>query len=144
MNLKELQDKWAIEAEIPEHDLSGASRKTSNLHSQWINEAISAKLLLVKLQMDIAALQVLRGRYFRGEMSSAELKNSGWDQWQFKTLRSDIADMIIGSPDMQKLLGRQEYLKIMLYFIESVLTEIKARSFHIKNSLDFLRFRAGD
>jgi len=141
--LKELQEKWAIDAVISENDLSGAALRTSNLHSNYVNEALTIKMQLVKLQMEIAQLQVLRGRYFRGEMTSAELKDKDWDQWAYKTLRADVSDMIIASPDMQILLGRQEYLKIILYFLDSVLQEIRARSFNIKNAVDFIRWRSG-
>ena len=143
MNLSELKSKWAQDCIIDEHDLSGAALRTSNLHSQYINEAINVKLQLVKLQMELAQLQVLRGRYFRGEMTSAELADKDWPQWQYKTLKSDILEMIVASPDVQVLLGRQEYLRIILYFLESVLSEIKARSFNIKNAVEFIKWRSG-
>jgi len=144
MNLSELQEKWAIDAHIDEHDLSGAALRTSNLHSNYVNEAITIKLKLVKLQMEIASLQVLRGRYFRGEMTTVELKEAGWEQWAYKTLKADIVDMIIASPDMQTLLARQEYLKTIGWFLDSVLGEIRARSFNIKNSIEFLKWRSGN
>ena len=143
MNLEELKAKWAKDCIIDEHDLSGAALRTSNLHSEYVNEALNIKLQLVKLQMEISALQVLRGRYFRGEMTTEELKEKGWPQWQYKTLRADVNEMIIASPDVQKLFGRQEYLKIILYFLESVLSEIKARSFNIKNAIEFIKWRSG-
>ena len=143
MTLDELKQKWALDCVIDETDLSGAALRTSNLHSQYVNEAIDIRLKLVKIQMDIAKLQVERARYFRGEMTTMELKEKGWDQWMYKTLRADINDMILGSPDMQTLLARQEYLKIIQYFLDSVLSEIKSRSFNIRNAMDFLRWRSG-
>ena len=143
MNLEELKKKWSVDSNIDVNDLSGAALRSSNLHSEYLQEAITIKLQLVKLQMEISALQVLRGRYFRGEMTSAELAEHGWPQWQYKTLRADVNEMIIASPDVQKLFGRQEYLKIILYFLESVLSEIKARSFNIKNAIEFIKWRSG-
>jgi hypothetical protein len=143
MNLSELKNKWAQDCIIDEHDLSGAALRTSNLHSQYINEAINVKLQLVKLQMELAQLQVLRGRYFRGEMTSAELAEKDWPQWQYKTLRADIVSMITASPDVERLLARIEYLHIIGWFLDSVLSEIKARSFNIRNAVEFIKWRSG-
>jgi hypothetical protein len=144
MTLSELKMQWARDCIIDENDLGGAAIKTSNLHSFYINENINIKLQLVKLQMELATLQVARGRYFRGEMPTAELKEREWEQWNYKTLRADVSDMILASPDVQILLGRQEYLKIIIGFLDSVLGEIKARSFNIRNAIDWAKFRAGN
>lgn len=144
MNLSELKLQWSQDCIIDENDLSGAALRTSNLHSFYINENINVKLQLVKLQMEIATLQVARGRYYRGEIPSAELKEREWEQWNYKTLRADVSDMILASPDVQILLGRQEYLKIIIGFLDSVLGEIKSRSFNIRNAIEWLRFRAGN
>jgi hypothetical protein len=143
MTLNELKAKWASDCIIDEQDLSGAALRTSQLHSFYISEALSIKMQLVKMQMEIAQLQVLRGRYFRGELTSSELKENEWEQWQFKTLKADINPLILASDDVQKLIGREEYLKIILYFLESVLGEIKSRSFNIKTAVEFIKWRSG-
>jgi hypothetical protein len=143
MNLSELKLQWARDCIIDENDLGGAAIKTSNLHSFYINENINIKLQLVKLQMELATLQVARGRYFRGEMPTAELKEREWEQWPYKTLRTDVVSMVAASPDVERILARIEYLQIIIWFLDSVLSEIKSRSFNIRNAIEFLKWRSG-
>jgi hypothetical protein len=76
-------------------------------------------------------------------MTREELASFGWDQWQYKTLRGDVDGLIDAEPDFQKLVTREAYVKTVIYFLESVLQEIKARSFHVKNLIEWSRFRAG-
>jgi hypothetical protein len=76
-------------------------------------------------------------------MTREELKEAGWDQWQYKTLKSEVDALIDADPDYQKLSTREQYIKTCVYFLESVLQEIRSRSFTIKNIVTWQQFRAG-
>jgi hypothetical protein len=54
-----------------------------------------------------------------------------------------VDGLIDADPEFQKLATREAYVKTVIYFIESVMQEIKARSFHVKNIQEWQRFRAG-
>lgn len=143
MTLDELQKQWSTDCIIDDEDLGSAAASGSRLHSFYLNELINAKLRLTKCQLELAQLESLKGKYFRGEMTTAELKERNWEQWQFRTLKSDIGGLIQADDDVQKLLAREQYYKTLIYFLESVLGEIKSRSFSIKAILDWQKFRAG-
>ena len=143
MTLDELKAEWEKDCIIDETDLGSASSKGPSLHAKYLNELIAIKLRLTKIQMDIAALKAVKGRYFRGELTTDELKERGWEQWQYRTLKSDIADLIEADKDIQVLLTRDLYLKTIQYFLESVMGEIKSRSFVVKNCIEWQKFRAG-
>jgi hypothetical protein len=143
MNLSELKEMWEKDCIIDEDNLGHSAAITPNLHSKYINETMTIKLQLTKLQMDLAQMKVLKGRYFRGEMTSVELSEKGWEQWQYRTLKSDIVDMVEADSDVQKFIVREQYLKSVIYFLESVLSEIKARSFHIRSAIDYVKWRSG-
>jgi prefoldin subunit 5 len=51
--------------------------------------------------------------------------------------------MVEADSDVQKLVTREQYLKSMIYFLESVLGELKSRSFHVRAAIDWMKFRAG-
>jgi hypothetical protein len=143
MTLDELQKEWAKDCVIDDGDLGSAAASGSRLHSKYINEIVSAKTLLTKCQLDLATLEALKSKYFRGELTSEELKAKGWEQWHFRTLKTDIPGLVQADEEVQKLLKREQYYKTLIYFLESVLGEIKSRSFAIKAILDWQKFRAG-
>ena len=142
MNLNELKEKWANDC-IMGDDWGAEAAKCPALHSFYINETISYKLQLTKIQLENAQLVALKGKYFRGELTTAELKDLGWDQWQFRTLKADIGGLIDADLDVQKLIAREQFIKTIIYFLESVISEIKNRNFLIKSAIDWQRFRAG-
>jgi hypothetical protein len=143
MNLTELQAAWAVDCVIDEDNPGHSAAITPNLHSKYVNECIQAKLHLTKIQHELIKLQVARARYFRGEMTSDELKERNWPVWQYKSLKNDIGSMIEACEDVQVMVTREAYLKHVIYFCESCLSEIKARSFHTRALIDYLKWRSG-
>ena len=141
--IEELKDKWAIDCIINDDDLSASAAKTAQLHSFYLNELINAKLKYTKTQLDMNKVRALKGKYFRGELTTLELKELGWQQWQLRTLKSDIEGLIDADEEVQKYIGRIEYIKAMMYFLESVLGQIKSRTFDVRAMMDWAKFRAG-
>lgn len=142
MTLDEIQKAWATDCKISD-DLGLAAIQTPMLHSKYIDELISAKLKHTKLTHEISECKAIKAKYFRGEMTKDELAERNWSQWQYKTLKADMQDVIDADPDYQKLLARESYVRTMIYTLESILGEIKNRNWTIRASLDWQRFRAG-
>jgi hypothetical protein len=143
MNLDEIRAAWQLDCEIDQNDLGLAAAKSPNLHAKYLDELIQYKLRLTKLQNEIIEYRAKRTRYYKGEMTREELTVAGWDQWQYKTLKSEIDSVIDAEPHFQKLATREQYIRAVIYYLESVLQEIKARSFHVKAIVEWQRFRAG-
>ena len=143
MTLDELQQAWAVDCVIDEQNPDKASAKSPQLHSKYLNELISFKMKLNKIQLDMLELKNAKTKYFRGEMTREELNERGWVQWQYKTLKSEIESLLDGDSDMQKLYARESYVKTAIYFLESVIGEIRSRSFHCKNIITWMQFRSG-
>ncbi len=143
MTLDELQQAWAVDCVIDEQNPDKASAKSPQLHSKYLNELISFKMKLNKIQLDMLELKNAKTKYFRGEMTREELNERGWVQWQYKTLKSEIESLLDGDSDIQKLYAREAYVKTAIYFLESVIGEIRSRSFHTRVIVDFSKFRAG-
>lgn len=141
--LEELKDQWSVDCVIDELDLGGSAAKTALLHSKYLNELINAKLKLTKTNLELNKLRTLKAKYFRGELTTAELKELGWVQWHYKTLRADIEGLVDSDEEVQKYIGRLEYAKTMVYFLESILGQLKSRTFDVRNMMDWQKFRSG-
>lgn len=144
MNLEELKAAWEVDCHIDELHIDTASAQTPHLHAKYLNELIQYKLKLAKTQLELLAMRALKTRYYKGELTKEELEENGWQQWQYRTLKSEIDGLLEADSDVQTQLGREAYIKTIVFFLESVLSELRSRSFHCKNILEWVRFRAGN
>ena len=143
MTLDELQKAWEEDCVIDDQNPDKASARSPHLHSKYINELIAYKMKLNAIQLSMIELRNVKTKYFRGEMTREELQERGWEQWQYKTLKSEIESLLDADSEIQKLFAREAYVKTAIYFLESVLGEIRTRSFHCKNIISWAQFRAG-
>lgn len=144
MTLDELRESWIHDCEIDQNDLGTAAARSPNLHAKYLDELINYKLRLTKTQNEIIEYRVKRTRYYKGEMTREELAEAGWDQWQYKTLKSEIDSLIDAESNFQKLSTREQYIKTVIFTLESIMSEIRSRSFTIKNIIEWQKFRAGN
>lgn len=144
MNIEQLQDMWEADAEIDDNYLGEQSTATPKLHAKYIKLLVQVKLKHTKLQSDYNLLRKNKFRYFRGEMSRDELKNNNWDQWQgVKPLKNEMDEFLTGDEDLNSLEVKLKYLETMIYLLESILQQIKARDWQIKTAVEWKKFLAG-
>lgn len=144
MNLQEIQDEWERDCQIDDNHLGEASTYTPNLHAKYLKILINTKLKLTKIQADYNLLRKNKFKYYRGELSREELSSLGWEPWQYnKPLKNEMDEFLQGDNDLIALNQRIEYLNIILYTLESILNQIKARDWQIKNGIQWKTFLSG-
>lgn len=143
MTLDELKQNWEQDCVIDDLNPDKSSASSPRLHSKYLNELMTYRLRLTKTQFELSQLKAKKSKYFRGEMTKEELEEEGWEQWQYKTLKSDIDSLMEADKDIQTILARVDYVKTVIVFLESVISEIRNRSFHLKNIIEWQKFRSG-
>jgi len=144
MNLEEMMTMWDTDSIIDNNYLGEHSTATPKLHAKYIRLLISTKLKHTKIQSDYLILRKSKFRLYRGELSRDELSQLGWDQWQgLKPLKNEMDEFISGDNDLVSIKMKIDYLETMIYFLESVLGQIKARDWQLKNSITWKQFLAG-
>ncbi len=135
---------WDADAEIDDNYLGEQSTSTPKLHAKYVRLLVQVKLKHTKLQSDYNLLRKNKFRYFRGEMSRDELKDNNWDQWQgVKPLKNEMDEFLTGDEDLNSLEVKLKYLDTMIYLLESILQQIKARDWQIKTAVEWKKFLAG-
>jgi hypothetical protein len=77
-------------------------------------------------------------------MPRDELKENNWDQWQgVKPLKNEMDEFLTGDEDLNSLEVKLKYLDTMIYLLESILQQIKARDWQIKTAVEWKKFLAG-
>lgn len=145
MNIEELHDMWEVDCVINEDHLDKASIKSAQLHSKYLRMLIQHKMKIAAYQAEYNNLRQAKFRYYRGEMSKEELKERSWDQWQgIKPLKNEMEEFLNGDGDLNKVDLKVSYLKIMVEALESIIKQISARDWQIKNAISYKQFIAGN
>jgi hypothetical protein len=144
MNIEQLQEMWEADCEIDDNYLGEQSTATPKLHAKYVKMLVQIKLKHTKLQSDYNILRKSKFRYFRGEMTRDELQETGWSQWQgVKPLKNEMDEFLTGDADLNQLEVKIKYLETMIYLLESILQQIKARDWQIKTAVEWKKFLAG-
>lgn len=144
MKLTELQAEWEKDSKIDQTNLGNEAANTPKLHSKYITLLSNAKLNLRKAESDYNNLRRMKFRYYRGEMTKAELEEAGWDQWQgVKPLKNEMDEFLLCDADLNRITDKLEYHKTVLYFLEQVIRSLNSRTWDIKNSIEWTKFTNG-
>ena len=144
MNIEQLQELWDADCAIDDNYLGEQSIATPKLHAKYVKLLVQVKLKHTKLQSDYNLLRKNKFRYYRGELSRDELNNLGWAQWQgVKPLKNEMDEFLSGDTDLNTLRVKIDYLETMIYFLESIMGQIKARDWQIKTAVEWKKFLAG-
>ena len=144
MNIEQLQEAWDVDCQIDDNYLGENSTATPKLHAKYLKMLVTVKLKHTKYQSDYNLLRKNKFRYYRGELSRDELNNLQWQQWQgVKPLKNEMDEFLTGDEELNAMRTRIDYLETMIYFLESVLGQIKARDWQIKSGIEWKKFLAG-
>ena len=144
MKLDDIQNEWEKDCEIDDNYLGENSIATPKLHAKYIKLLIGVKLKHSKLSADYNELRKNKFRYYRGELSREELNLLQWEQWQgVKPLKNEMDEFLQGDTELNTIKLKAEYLETMIYLLESILGQLKARDWQIKTAVEWKRFLAG-
>lgn len=144
MNIEQIQEMWDADAEIDDNYLGEHATKTPKLHAKYVKILVGVKLKHTKLQSDYNMLRKAKFRYYRGELSREELQDLGWSQWQgVKPLKNEMDEFLSGDTELNTLRVKIDYLETMIYLLESILGQIKARDWQLKSGIEWKKFLAG-
>lgn len=144
VNHDELIELWQKDASLDSTKLMEEMYKQPLLHAKYIKLLTDYKISVRKQALKYDSLKSLKIRYFNGEMNKEELDEYGWAQYKFtKPLKSQLESLLDADQDLQKIVERIEYLKILIDTTESILKEIHSRGYLLKTILDNRRFEAG-
>ena len=76
-------------------------------------------------------------------MSEEDLKGRGWEPNPLRILKSDLGVYIDSDKDIITHNMKIAYQKEKIDFLESVIKTINIRGFHIKNAIDWEKFKVG-
>ena len=141
IDLETLQSMWANDSKIDPDNLHTESLNIPVLHSKYYDIYNNLMLLRKKAEQQRKNIRHERYEYFSGKADPEVYID---DPFPKKIRDKETMQKYLDADT--KLSGislKIEYYDVMLRFIEEILKMVSQRTYHIKNSIEFMRFTSG-
>ena len=141
MDLEALQNQVDVDLKIDDTELDLESIRTPQLHNKYLKLFTKYSLQLKKVRDDYDGLYKFKWEYYTGKATLSVYKAEPFD---LKVLKSDVHIYLNADEELQKLGQRQEYLNVVVVYLERVLREINNRNWNIRNTIEWKKFLHGE
>lgn len=144
MKLDEILESWKNDCKIDNTDLANESLKSAALHAKYYEMYSREKLHLSKTEHEYRQLLKTKTEYYRGRLSSQELQQYGWQEFEFKLVNKDDWETYLNADqDLIKILLKVSLQKEKVDTLQDIIRAIHSRPYIIKNAIEFLKFSSG-
>jgi len=141
-NLEQILKYWDTDSNMDQTEPSKELLKIPVLHSKYLNILTKHKIASKKAHFDYLRMRKIKWEYFTGKMSKEELDEYGWEPFQF-ALKSDINTYLEADGDLIKLLEKKVYHEEAISVIESIMAELKQRTWQLRDFISWEKFVNG-
>ena len=142
-NLEQVLKLWEKDADIDRTEPGNELIKIPKLHNKYLTIMTSHRFALEKANFDYLRMRKIKWEYYTGKLSQEELQEYGWEPFRY-TLKSDISTYLESDNDLIKLLEKKMYHKETVSVIEAIMSELKSRTFQLRDFIQWERFIGGN
>lgn len=140
--LEHVLKHWETDTDIDQTEPGKELLKIPKLHNKYLAILTKHKIASKKAQFDYLRMRKVKWEYYTGKMSQEELQSYGWEPFQF-TLKSDITTYLEADGDLIKLLEKKVYHEETISVLESILNELKQRTWQLRDFISWEKFIGG-
>jgi hypothetical protein len=140
--LEQVLKLWETDSVIDQTEPSKELLKIPVYHSKYLGILTKHKIASKKSHFDYLRMRKVKWEYFTGKMSEEELEQYGWDPFQF-ALKSDINTYLEADKDLIKLLEKKVYHEEVTSVVESIMAELKQRTWQLRDFISWEKFIGG-
>jgi hypothetical protein len=141
-NLEQILKYWDTDSNMDQTEPGKELLRIPILHSKYLNILTKHKIASKKAHFDYLRMRKVKWEYFTGKMSQEELEEYGWEPFQF-ALKSDINTYLEADSDLIKLLEKKVYHEEAISVIESIMSELKQRTWQLRDFISWEKFVNG-
>ena len=148
MNIKlsDIQDMWKKDCQIDDIELDRSSLQVPILHAKYSEILANQKLIQIRYENQLKDLQKDKWLWYSGKLSQEEIQEKNWDYDPFgglTILKSDYDKFFGADKDIQKAVEKMEYCKVVVEYLQDIVSQLTWRHQTIKNIIEWRRFMAG-
>jgi hypothetical protein len=144
MNFDRIKQMVLQDCEIDETKLDTESLRLPQLHNKYLNIYLDNKLILERKQNEFNRMRRLKWEYYTGKLDEEVLSRLGWEAFDLKILKQDIAIYMESDDDLIALQEQVSFYKEICSYLDATVKEITYRHNKIRNAIDWKKFLGGN
>ena len=144
--LSDIQKMWKKDCLIDDIELDASSLQVPKLHAKYSEILSNQKLIQIRYEQQLKTLQKDKWLWYTGKLDQDTIQEKNWDYDPFNgltILKSDYDKFFGADRDIQKAIEKMEYCKIVVEYLQDVVSQLTWRHQTIKNIIEWRKFMAG-
>ena len=144
--LSDIQEMWKKDCLIDDIELDASSLQVPKLHAKYSEILSNQKLIQIRYEQQLKTLQKDKWLWYTGKLDQNTIQEKNWDYDPFNgltILKSDYDKFFGADRDIQKAIEKMEYCKIVVEYLQDIVSQLTWRHQTIKNIIEWRRFMAG-
>jgi hypothetical protein len=141
-NLEQVLKYWEKDAEMDQTEPGKELLRIPILHNKYLSILTKHKIASKKAHFDYLRMRKVKIDYYSGRLTQEELEERGWEPFSF-VLKSDINAYLEGDDDLIRLLEKKIYHEECVSVLESVMNELKQRTWQLRDFISWEKFIGG-
>jgi hypothetical protein len=143
--LENIMKFWESDSVIDSTEPGKELLKIPQYHNKYLKILVKHRLAIKRLNFDYARMRRLKEEYYGGSLSQEELEENGWEPFllNIKT-KQGVERYIEADAQLIKLLEKKIYHEEAIAVCESILQELKSRTYQLKDYIQWERFIGGN
>lgn len=140
--IEQVLKMWESDAEIDQTEPSKELLKIPKYHSKYLQILTKHKMASKRAHFEYLRMRKIKTEYFTGKLSQEELDEYGWEPFQF-VLKSDMNTYLEADKDLIKLLEKKVYHDECVSVVETIMNELKQRTWQLRDFISWEKFIGG-
>ena len=140
--LDEILKHWETDSVIDSTEPGKELLKIPTLHNKYLKILVNHRLAMKRINFEYSRMRKVKEEYYNGSLSQEELEEYGWEPFQF-TLKSDVTTYLEADADLIKLLEKKVYHEEVISVVESIMNELKQRTWQLRDFISWEKFIGG-
>ena len=141
MGLEKIQEMWKKDSVIDIDNLHTESLNIPVLHAKYHDLYNNITLLKTKAEQQKKNIRHQRYEYYSGKSDPEIYQENPFPK---KVRDKDTMQKYLDADEKLSYISQKvDYFNVMLKYLEDILKMIHNRSYHINNSLDYMKFQSG-
>jgi len=143
--LENIMKYWESDSVVDSTEPGKELLKIPQHHNKYLKILVKHRLAIKRLNFDYARMRRLKEEYYAGTLSQEELEENGWEPFllNIKT-KQGVERYIEADEQLIKLLEKKIYHEEAISVCESILQELKSRTFQLRDYIQWERFIGGN
>jgi hypothetical protein len=143
--IEEIIKNWDADSVIDSTEPGKELLKIPTLHNKYLKFLVKHKLAVKRLNFEYAKMRRIKEEYYNGSLSKEELDEYGWEPFLLNVkTKMGVEKYLESDKDLIKILEKKIHHDESVSICESILQELKSRTFQLRDYISWERFIGGN